>query len=67
MSFLRCCGGTEQQHLTALRDYSWKAESGLQHYRYPVSKYVNRCNFRLKCSGTIKLYSDSLDEQWAII
>ncbi|MBR0352771.1 MAG: hypothetical protein IJH53_06160 [Oscillospiraceae bacterium] len=37
---------------------TWKAESGLQYYQYPDSKYVSRCNFRLKCSGTIKLYME---------
>ena len=35
---------------------SWKAESGLQYYQYPDMKYVSRYNFRMRCSGTVKLY-----------
>lgn len=40
----------------ATDDFSWKAESGLQYYQYPDMKYVSRYNFRMKCSGTVKLY-----------
>ena len=35
---------------------SWKAESGLQYYQYPDMKYVSRYNFRMRCSGIVKLY-----------
>lgn len=37
-------------------DFAWKAESGLQYYQYPDMKYVSRYNFRMRCSGTVKLY-----------
>lgn len=41
---------------TAESSLEWKAESGLQYYQYPDMKYVSRYNFRLKASGTVKLY-----------
>ena len=41
---------------TAESSLEWKAESGLQYYQYPDMKYVSRYNFRMKCSGTVKLY-----------
>ena len=41
---------------TAEDSLSWKAESGLQYYQYPDMKYVSRYNFRMRCSGTVKLY-----------
>jgi len=34
----------------------WKAESGLQYYQYPDMKYVSRYNFRMRCTGIVKLY-----------
>lgn len=42
--------GTHEQTL------EWKAESGLQYYQYPDMKYVSRYNFRMRCSGIVKLY-----------
>ena len=41
---------------TAEGAFSWKAESGLQYYQFPDMKYVSRYNFRMKVSGTVKLY-----------
>ena len=37
-------------------DFEWIAETGILYYQYPDMKYVNRYNFRLKCTGTITLY-----------
>jgi hypothetical protein len=42
--------------LTLEESVAWEAETGILYYAYPDMKYVNRYNFRLKCSGTIKLY-----------
>jgi len=42
--------------LTLEEAVAWEAETGILYYQYPDMKYVNRYNFRLKCSGTIKLY-----------
>ena len=41
---------------TAESAIEWKAESGLQYYQFPDMKYVSRYNFRMRCSGTVKLY-----------